>query len=189
MKQSNVALRLLPRFTVFKNKLSCGSTKRLPATSLKQKNMKILCTASLLCITMINCFAQTNAEKQMEKQAREMFRVVTINDKSLWMKFMQENFTKNLQEKPFRKEVATTNDKDVVISKSDETNTQLEAKLGLFEQLHQDFGKGKITSIKTVSNESEVNLESEGLNATLKLTFTTKAPYLIDGIKVNVKNN
>jgi hypothetical protein len=138
----------------------------------------------------ITTFGQTDQTKQMEKEAREMFRIIGINDKEVWMKFMKEHFTKNLQEKPFRKQVATSNDKDVVISKSDDTQQpQLEAKLGLFEQLHQDFGKGKITSIKTAGNESEVNLENQGMKAILKLKFTEKAPYLIDGLNINVKNN
>ena len=47
-------------------------------------------------------YGQDSMEKTMEARAREMFRVITLNDPEAWKKFVRENYSKTLIEKPMQ---------------------------------------------------------------------------------------
>lgn len=143
----------------------------------------------LLCFAAGPVLGQKSAEKEMEKVAREMFRVICVNDKEEWIKFMETYYTKALQEKPVQRKLDTKGEKDVVIMRSPSAQASpLDAKAAMFDQLHRDFGKGKITSLTTNGTLATMKLEDGGRTANLTLTFTPQAPWLIDALGIEVEN-
>jgi hypothetical protein len=146
----------------------------------------------LMMAVAFSAIAQkSEAVKKMERRANEFHRMITVNDKNAWIKFMQDNFTKTLQEKPFRRNVQKKDQEtDVLIEKSEKDGTgTLDAKTVLFDQLYRDFGTSKMKSLKTENNKSEMILENNGVMATLSIKYTEQAPYLIDGLGIEVKSN
>lgn len=125
--------------------------------------------------------AQEVRNKAIEKRAREFHRVIGLEDKGQWKKFITENYSQALIDKPM---------KSVVNINSQATTTtaeNLEEKTGMFQRLHQDFGDSKILSLKPVNDNLEMILESsKGLKGIFNLKFNTKDPYLIDGIGIDV---
>ncbi len=125
--------------------------------------------------------AQEVRNKAIEKRAREFHRVMGLEDRGQWKKFVTENYSQALIDKPM---------KSVVNINSQATATtaeNLEEKTGMFQRLHQDFGDSKIVSLKTVDDNLEMILEStKGLKGTFNLKFDKKEPYLIDGIGIDV---
>lgn len=142
-------------------------------------------TIFTLLLTLV--FLQDSPEQIMEKRAREMARVIMVNDSKQWKKFIQENYTQALIDKPMRAQVQTSdNDSSSSSSKSADN---LDAKASIFEQLHQDFGDGEITSIKVKDNKAEMVIFSPGgLRGTFKLTFEPTKPYLISGLGIEAGN-
>jgi len=135
--------------------------------------------------------AQESAEKVMEKRAREMHRVIGLDDKEQWKKFMKENYTQALIDKPMRA-VAETSDNGSTSASSNsqpKTTDNLEAKASMFQRLHEDFGKSKIISIKPNADKLEMIVRSDdGLNATFILKFDKNKPYLIDGLGIEIQD-
>jgi hypothetical protein len=125
--------------------------------------------------------AQEVRSKAIEKRAREFHRVIGLEDKALWKKFITENYSQALIDKAM---------KSVVNINSQSTTTtaeNIDEKTGMFQRLHQDFGDSKIVSLKPVDDNLEMILESsKGLKGTFNLKFNTKDPYLIDGIGIDV---
>jgi hypothetical protein len=154
---------------------------------MKKFNFALL----MIAVTFSAIAQKTEAVRTMEKRANEFHRMITVNDRNAWIKFMQENFTKKLQEKPFKKNVQKKDQEtDVLISKSekDEAAT-LEGKTALFDQLYRDFGTAKIKSLKTENNKSEMILDNNGVMATLTIKYAEQAPYLIDGLGIEIRSN
>ncbi len=56
----------------------------------------------------VTAFAQESLEKVMEKRAKEMHRVIGLTDKEQWKKFIKENFTQALIDKPMQAKVQTS---------------------------------------------------------------------------------
>lgn len=140
----------------------------------------------LIAITgALNSFAQT-MEQTMEKRARELHRVIGLNDKEQWKKFVQENYTKALIEKPMRAKVARS-DGENSSAESKETKGTLEDKVQMFERLHDDFGGSKIVSIKSDGENLQMELSSGDLSGVFKFKFEKNKPYLIDGIGIDVE--
>lgn len=141
----------------------------------------------LFCITTSLCFAQETKEAIMEKRAREMHRVLGINDPALWRKFIQENYTQALIDKPMRATVQTDGG-DVSNAESNSANN-LEEKTKIFQRLYDDFGQGKMLSLKTKGDNVEMIVLGEmGLKGTFKLKFDPAKPHLISGLGIEAGN-
>lgn len=145
----------------------------------------------LLCffvcfITLAN--SQDAKLKTMEQRARELHRVITLNDKEAWIKFMKENYTQALIDKPMRAQIQTSdNGAQTSASSTAKASDNLEAKTGMFKQLHNDFGDSKIVLLKPESDLIEMVLQNgDAMKGIFKLKFETKSPYLIEGFGVEV---
>ena len=127
----------------------------------------------------------------MEKRAREMHRVIGLSDKEQWKKFMKENYTQTLIDKPMRA-VSETSDNGATSSSSanqPKAADNLEAKAAMFQRLHEDFGKSKILSITSSDGKVEMVVKNEdGLSGTFILKFDKNKPYLIDGLGIEVQD-
>src|SRR5688500_3875787 len=100
----------------------------------------------ILILVLVATNAVCQSDKVLEKRAKDFHQAISKNDKDAWRKFMNENFTTDLIERPMRAQVSTsendgTNANDNTTKRSD---ANLEAKLSMFQQLHEDFGKSKI---------------------------------------------
>lgn len=146
----------------------------------------------LIVIMVLGCntltLAQEAREQVMEKRTREMHRVLGLNDHAAWKKFIKENYTQALIDKPMRAKVQTS---DNGSDKSSETSSadNLEAKVGMFERLDNDFGGSKITSLKVIGDDVEmIVLGDMGLKGTFRLKFDQAKPYLISGLGIAAGN-
>jgi hypothetical protein len=74
-----------------------------------------------LSIVVLFIFSQALAQEisVMEKRARELHRVINLNDKSAWIKFIKENYTEALIDKRMTAKVQT-NDGDGVSNSKEE---------------------------------------------------------------------
>ena len=141
----------------------------------------------LLCFfAFVSAIAQNKKQVIIEKRARELHRVIGMNDKELWKKFMTENYTKAMLERPVTTKVQTT-DKESTSSSSTETADNLEDKLKVFARMYGDFGNSKIKSIKTIGERVEMILEnSSGLNGNFNITYESQSPFLINRIAIEI---
>ncbi|MBI1767338.1 MAG: hypothetical protein HYR67_03060 [Bacteroidetes bacterium] len=141
----------------------------------------------LLCSILIgtNGFAQT-MEQTMEKRAREFHRVIGLDDKGLWKKFIEENYTKALIEKPMRAKTVKQGEEGQS-SESKEIKGTIEDKLKIFQQLHDDFNGAKIVSIKPNGENLEMELSKGDFAGTFKFKFDKNKPYFIDGISIQAE--
>jgi len=150
--------------------------------------MRLLLTllAFISCVTIT--LAQESKAQVMEKRAREMHRVLGLSDRAEWKKFIQENYTQALIDKPMRAKVQTS---DNGSDKSSESNSadNLEAKVDMFDRLHNDFGGSKITSLKVTGDNIEMILLGDmGLKGTFQLKFDPTKPFLISGMGISADN-
>lgn len=144
--------------------------------------MKTKITILLFLCTLLA--AAQSKEQTMEARAKALHKALDANDKAQWKQFMQENYTKALIERPMRAQVAES---DGATKKEDKPADPLEAKLGMFARLHDDFGGGKLSSLKVEGNQVRMVITStRGDNGTFMLRFTAAAPYLIDGLGIEV---
>lgn len=130
--------------------------------------------------------AQETKQQVMEKCAKEMHRVISLSDKDAWRKFIKENYTQALIDKPMRSQISKSSD-GASTSDKKEIGNNLEGKVGMFERLHNDFGGTKISSIKTNGDDLEMQLSGDGLSGSFNLKFTSAKPYLIDGVSVRAE--
>lgn len=150
--------------------------------------MRLVLIACLVLSSSILALAQESREQVMEKRTREMHRVLGLTDRAAWKKFIKENYTQALIDKPMRAKVQTS---DNGSDKSSETSSanNLEAKVGMFERLHNDFGDSKITSLKVIGDDVEmIVLGDMGLKGTFRLKFDVAKPYLIRGLGISADN-
>ncbi|MBL7861926.1 MAG: hypothetical protein JNJ65_12245 [Cyclobacteriaceae bacterium] len=146
--------------------------------------MKLI-TTLFLALVSVSLHAQ-DVTSTMEKRAREMARVISVNDPAAWKKFVLENYTQALIDKPMR---ATVNENGGTSTTTATESTNLDAKVKLFERLHNDFGDHDLVSINTKDQQVEmVLLNSQGLRGTFKLTFEKTKPYLISGLGIEAGN-
>jgi hypothetical protein len=149
--------------------------------------MKLLLT--LIAMVIVSATIAQEADV-MEKRAREMHRVLNINDKQVWIKFIKENYTQALIDKQQTMKVQSNENGNVSSSKEEMKEVdKLEAKAKMFARLHEDFGGSKIVSIKSKEENLEMVLNNgDGLTGTFKLRFEKTKPYLIDGIGIEAGN-
>jgi len=132
-----------------------------------------------------NLSAQDSRTKVMEKRAREFHRAIGLGDKEQWKKFIMENYSQALIDKPMKSVVQTADQKTT--SPATKKTENIDDKTGMFQRLHQDFGDSKILSLKPKDENLEMILEgTAGLTGTFNLKFDKKQPYLIDGIGIEV---
>jgi hypothetical protein len=126
------------------------------------------------------------SEKIMEQRAKEMHRVITLNDKEAWKKFVRENYAQSLIDKPMQAKIQQGEQ-----SKSEPTNTgtpeeNLEGKAKMFQRLHDDFGTSHIISLKPKDEDLDMILADTGIKGTFHLKFAKTKPYLIEGLGIEV---
>jgi GH15 family glucan-1,4-alpha-glucosidase len=147
------------------------------------KNLLLICC----CFAIVSALAQDTKQATMEKRARELHRTMGLDDKAQWKKFMKENYTKSLLERPVKSSVKTTEKETASSTSTTSTANNLEEKLKIFERLHNDFGKSKIVSLKPVNEKIEMILENaSGNKGNFSIAFENSKPYLIDGIRVEI---
>jgi hypothetical protein len=147
---------------------------------------RLILFAAIVALTL-PVAAQETADATMEKRAREMHRVIGVDDKEQWKTFMRENYTQALIDKPMKIVVDTSDGSSG--SSGAQTIDKLDAKAAMYQRLHEDFGKSKLTSIKTTDGKVEMVVQNDdGVRATFILTFTKAKPYLIDGIGIEVQD-
>jgi hypothetical protein len=142
--------------------------------------------ATIAIFSLLTIFAAQAQDKKtiMENRCKEMVRVITLGEKDQWRKFIKENYTEAWINKKMRAQIQGGPDGSAQPITNDEL-TNLEAKVGLFQRLHDDMGKGTITNLKVDGDNAEVQVKGEtGLDLTLGLKFIPDAPYLIDGLSV-----
>ena len=144
---------------------------------------------AVLLLTAINvAYAQDSMEKIMESRAREMFRVIGLDSPDQWKKFIKENYTKALIDKPMTAKVQGGDGGSATESKSNTTEGNIEGKVQMYKMFHNDFGSGKISSLKVIGEKVDMLVESGDMKGTITLKFSKEKPYLIDGLGIQVGN-
>jgi hypothetical protein len=138
-----------------------------------------------------NAFAQDSQEKIMEGRARELHRVLGLANTEDYKKFMRENYTKALLDKPVKMKKQVSDSDGNNESSSSSAMDNLDAKAQMYVQLHQDFGGSKIISINRIENKIEMKLRNDGgLTGIFSFTFENAKPYQIEtiGIQAEMEN-
>lgn len=140
----------------------------------------------LICLLFVGstAYGQDTMEKVMESRAREMFRVIGLSDKEAWKKFITENYTKALIEKPMQAKRDTGGGSPTATT---EKGT-VEGKARMYEMLHNDFASGKITGLTVTGETVKMSVSSSDLAGTFTLKFSKEKPWLIDSIGIDVGN-
>jgi hypothetical protein len=148
--------------------------------------MRKISTFLLFSLIWFGATAQETMQQVIEKRAREMHRVIGLTDKEQWKKFIMENYSQALIDKPMRSQVSRNQGSESTAEKK-EIPGNLEEKVNLYQRLHNDFGGSKISSIKPNGEKLEMVLSGGDLTGTFNLTFSTTKPYLIEGVGVQVE--
>lgn len=151
--------------------------------------MKTIFSILITLTLSYQALAQDSKEKIIEARAKEMMRVISLNDKEQWKKFIKENFTEALINKNTQAKVVESdgNDQTTLAQETNEANN-LEAKAAMFSRLHNDFGTGRITSIKVTDNKVDMVVDAVNLKGAFILKFEAKKPYLIEGLGIEAGN-
>jgi hypothetical protein len=144
---------------------------------------------SLFVITFFHFFnvliAQDSIEKTMEQRAREMHRVISLSDQEEWKKFITQNYSTALIERPMTSKVETPDNEREKPLNSTAVKQGVDEKAKMFQQLHNDFGNSEVLSVKRNGQSLEMILQNKsGLKGIFQLRFENKSPYLIDGIGI-----
>ena len=151
--------------------------------------MKKLYACLLVGMVSITTYAQESMEQVMEKRAREMHRVIDLTDKEEWRKFIKENYTQALIDKPMRATVKEMGSGASSEPSEVKNENNMEAKVNMFDRLHNDFGGSKISSIKSSGNILNMTLDTgTGLMGNFELKFEKNKPFLIDGLGIRAEN-
>jgi len=126
--------------------------------------------------------------KVMESRAREMVRVIGLDDKEAWKKFIRENYTKTFIAKPMQSKKQTSGDTGSSSTASSEEGN-VEGKAKMYQMLHNDFGGGKVSTLNISAETLKMTVTgSSGMTGTFSLKFSKEAPWLIDGLGIEVGN-
>ncbi len=127
--------------------------------------------------------------KVMEARAREMIRVISLTDKEQWRTFIKDNYTQALIDKNMKAKVSTADTQGGNQSTENSgTNNNLDAKVEMFERLHQDFGGGEISSLTVKDDKVEMKVAGVELTGKFSLRFEKAKPYRIDAIGIEAGN-
>ncbi len=149
--------------------------------------MKTLFSCLILVVISNGTFAQESMDQISEKRVREMHRVICLSDKDQWRKFIKENYTEALINKPMRANVQGDNPG---ASQPEPTmSDNLEAKVKMFERLHNDFGASKIKSITgTPEGLTMILGNDDGMKGIFQFKFEKTKPYLINSLGIQAEN-
>ena len=152
--------------------------------------MKRTLTFLTTLLLVLPAFCQDSMEKIMEKRAKEMHRVIGLTDKEEWKRFIKENYTQTLIDRPMQAKVQTSDNGSTSTATAETKSADnVEAKAGMFQRLHNDFGNSKLISLKPNAEKMEMILKSNsGMTGNFILTFDKKSPYLIDKLGIEVGN-
>src|SRR5262245_51699671 len=117
----------------------------------------------LFCATPATC--QESMEKVMESRVREMYRVLCSNDREEWKKFIRENYSQNLIDKPMQAKRETSGSGPAQSSTSSHDGN-IDGKAEMYQLLHNDFAGGKITSIKTTGETLKMVVSAGDMTGT-----------------------
>ncbi len=163
-------------------------TSKSQNTNQKIINMKHMLAILIIATSFTAALCQDTKEAVMEKRARELHRIIGLSDEAQWRKYIQENYTQALIDKPMRTAVKEGDQGPAVTSEVKSSNN-LDAKVKMFGRLHDDFGGAKLVSIKSTGETLNMNLDNgDGLIGTFKLKFENNKPYRIDGIGIQAGN-
>lgn len=144
-------------------------------------------TTTFLVFSLIYWSASAQTKEQvMEKRAREMHRVIGLSDREQWKKFITENYTQALIDKPMKSQVSTSEGSGTSADKK-ESPGNLEGKVNMFQRMHNDFADSKISSIKPDGDNLEMVLSNGDMSGIFKLKFSVTKPYLIDGLAIQAE--
>lgn len=145
------------------------------------KNLFII----LFLASFISAGAQDNAEKIMDNRVREFHKVIGLDDREAWKKFIRENYTDEFINKQSARRRVVDGDEKSETASNDKGTDKVDAKAELFQMLHQDFGDSKLTSLTIKDNIATMVLSNlDGLRGTFKFTHQKQAPYLIENMAV-----
>lgn len=132
--------------------------------------------------------AQDSMEKIMEGRARELYRVLSLTSSDDYKKFMKENYTKALLDKPVKMSKQVSDSDGGNENSKSEGMDNLTAKAQMYTQLHEDFGGSKIVSLKRTENKIDLVLRNDsGLTGTFTMTFEKNKPYQIEGLGIQAE--
>ncbi|MBS1977521.1 MAG: hypothetical protein JST46_09125 [Bacteroidetes bacterium] len=134
----------------------------------------------LLVLFAVSAVAQT-PEQIKEKRAREMHRVLNLDDRAAWEKFIKENYTQALIDRPMTAKVV--GDDGPAKSEAKPSNN-LEAKIAMMKQLHSDFAGSKLTSLKQEGEVLIMQLSAVDGEGKMRFKFEKQPPYRIDALGV-----
>jgi hypothetical protein len=149
--------------------------------------MKNILTVFILLVSLSG-FSQSDKSKVLDQRARNFHKAITTNDKAEWKKYMLENFTQALIERPMRAKVVTSEADNASATSSTTSETQTEEKLTMFARLHEDFGKGKINGVTTEDNSVRMTITTDGgMTGVFRFDAEPKSPWLIDKLSIQVE--
>jgi len=148
-------------------------------------------TTLLLLVSLISfsSFSQHASEKTLESRAREMFRVIQLSDKAAWKKFVKENYSQALIDRPMRQRREQNEAVDEKVNTATTPEAKIEEKAMMFERLHEDFATSKLDGIKVTGQTCEMTLNApSGTVAVISLKCSPEKPYLLTGFGVEAHN-
>ncbi len=148
--------------------------------------MKKILTLFTLSLIAFLVKAQETMPQVMEKRAREMHRIICLSDKEQWKKFIKENYTQTLIDRPMKAKISKNDEAGSTADKK-EIGNNLDGKVNMFQRLHDDFGNSKIASIKPSGDKLEMVLSGGDLSGTFNFKFTSAKPYLIEDVRVQAE--
>jgi hypothetical protein len=149
--------------------------------------MKTIFVAVIMLVSLSG-LRQSDKSAVLDQRARDFHKAISIKDKAGWKKYMLENFTQALIERPLRAKVVTSENDNTSSTASKTRETETEEKLAMFARLHEDFGKGKISSVKTEGNTVKMIITTDGgMTGVFRLDGEEKSPWRIDKLSIEVE--
>ena len=122
----------------------------------------------------------------MEKRANAFVEALNSGNRETYRKFIIENYTKELINRKMSRKIVG----DDASASSVATEDALADKLNMFDQLHQDLGKGKVSSIKQNGDKLDMLVTGDsGTSLNFGMTFLKDAPNLINAVSVQMTMN
>lgn len=150
--------------------------------------MKNLLITIVALVLGLRANSKTSVHPEMEKLARAFHGVIGKQDEAGWKKFILENYTQALINKPLKTKIEKSDGEPATTENTEATN-QIDSKVAMYARLHNDFGNSKIISIAPEGEQLSMVLQnSSGLTGNFTFTFEKKQAYLIDGLKVEVRS-
>jgi hypothetical protein len=151
--------------------------------------MTKLITVFFATILTLPAFSQGPPEdhKVMEARARDFYKAVQSAEKKDWKKFVAENYSRELIDKPMKARVQGGGEATTTEAGGKTLDEKIDGKAMMFSRLHNDFGASKLSKLTASANQVELNLESDQSSAVVTLKFDANKPYLITGLGVEAR--